>query len=64
MQCLMSLYLASLLLEESLPDEYFFLQIHFDGSLCLGNLWLELWETAKPVPAVRQAPLFDEDLAV
>ncbi|CAO2833578.1 unnamed protein product [Amaranthus hypochondriacus] len=29
-----------------------------------GNLWLELWETAKPVPAVRQAPLFDEDLAV
>ncbi|KAK9689239.1 hypothetical protein RND81_09G045600 [Saponaria officinalis] len=29
-----------------------------------GNLWRELWETAKPVPAVRQAPLFDEDLAV
>ncbi|XP_028063659.1 rab3 GTPase-activating protein catalytic subunit isoform X2 [Camellia sinensis] len=29
-----------------------------------GNLWRELWETAKPVPAVKQAPLFDEDLAV
>ncbi|KAK4771143.1 hypothetical protein SAY87_031675 [Trapa incisa] len=29
-----------------------------------GNLWLHLWETAKPVPAVKQAPLFDEDLAV
>ncbi|GAB4849614.1 hypothetical protein Ancab_004408 [Ancistrocladus abbreviatus] len=29
-----------------------------------GNLWRELWETAKPMPAVRQAPLFDEDLAV
>ncbi|KAK6934476.1 Rab3GAP catalytic subunit, conserved domain [Dillenia turbinata] len=29
-----------------------------------GNLWQELWETAKPVPAVKQAPLFDEDLAV
>ncbi|XP_044480912.1 rab3 GTPase-activating protein catalytic subunit-like [Mangifera indica] len=49
----------------------------FDGSDCSsakgqlscrmkkeGNLWIELWETAKPVPAVRQAPLFDEDLAV
>ncbi|XP_044474391.1 rab3 GTPase-activating protein catalytic subunit-like isoform X2 [Mangifera indica] len=29
-----------------------------------GNLWVELWETAKPVPAVKQVPLFDEDLAV
>ncbi|XP_038691822.1 uncharacterized protein LOC119990075 isoform X2 [Tripterygium wilfordii] len=29
-----------------------------------GNLWIELWETAKPVPAFKQAPLFDEDLAV
>ncbi|KAF7141525.1 hypothetical protein RHSIM_Rhsim06G0219000 [Rhododendron simsii] len=29
-----------------------------------GNLWRELWETAKPVPAVKQAPLFDEDFAV
>ncbi|KAG6685810.1 hypothetical protein I3842_12G130300 [Carya illinoinensis] len=29
-----------------------------------GNLWLELWETAKAVPAVKQTPLFDEDLAV
>lgn len=29
-----------------------------------GNLWRELWETAKPVAAVKQAPLFDEDLAV
>ncbi|KAJ0046143.1 hypothetical protein Pint_04100 [Pistacia integerrima] len=29
-----------------------------------GNLWIELWETAKPVPAVKQVPLFDEDLAV
>jgi len=30
----------------------------------LGNLWRELWEAAKPVPAVKQAPLYDEDLAV
>lgn len=30
----------------------------------VGNLWRELWETSKPVPAVKQAPLFDEDLAV
>lgn len=29
-----------------------------------GNLWRELWETAKPIPAVKQTPLFDEDLAV
>lgn len=29
-----------------------------------GNLWHELWATSKPVPAVKQAPLFDEDLAV
>ncbi|XP_038905830.1 uncharacterized protein LOC120091781 [Benincasa hispida] len=29
-----------------------------------GNLWRELWETSKPVPAVKQAPLFDEDLVV
>ncbi|KAK1440076.1 hypothetical protein QVD17_05901 [Tagetes erecta] len=29
-----------------------------------GNLWLELWKTAKPVPAVRQSPLYDEDLSV
>lgn len=30
----------------------------------VGNLWRELWETSKPVPAVKQAPLYDEDLAV
>ncbi|KAF8009139.1 hypothetical protein BT93_J0201 [Corymbia citriodora subsp. variegata] len=29
-----------------------------------GNLWRELWEAAKPVPAVKQTPLYDEDLAV
>ncbi|KAE9614783.1 putative Rab3 GTPase-activating protein catalytic subunit [Lupinus albus] len=29
-----------------------------------GNLWRQLWEASKPVPAVKQAPLFDEDLAV
>ncbi|XP_050368540.1 uncharacterized protein LOC126786684 [Argentina anserina] len=29
-----------------------------------GNLWRELWDTSKPVPAVKQVPLFDEDLAV
>ncbi|MQM16755.1 hypothetical protein Taro_049716 [Colocasia esculenta] len=29
-----------------------------------GNLWRELWEIAKPLPAAKQAPLFDEDLAV
>ncbi|KAG0481557.1 hypothetical protein HPP92_012415 [Vanilla planifolia] len=29
-----------------------------------GNLWRELWESAKALPAVKQIPLFDEDLAV
>lgn len=29
-----------------------------------GNLWQELWASAKPIPAAKQAPLFDEDLAV
>ncbi|KAK3127141.1 hypothetical protein QOZ80_7AG0568850 [Eleusine coracana subsp. coracana] len=29
-----------------------------------GNLWKELWETAKPIPAVEQTPIYDEDLAV
>ncbi|KAH0859549.1 hypothetical protein HID58_087810 [Brassica napus] len=29
-----------------------------------GNLWRELWETAKPLPAVKQTPLYDEDFAV
>lgn len=29
-----------------------------------GNLWRELWESAKPLPAISQAPLYDEDLAV
>ncbi|WOK99725.1 rab3 GTPase-activating protein catalytic subunit [Canna indica] len=29
-----------------------------------GNLWRELWEAAKALPAVKQTPLFDEDLAV
>lgn len=29
-----------------------------------GNLWRELWETSKPIPAAKQSPLFDEDLAV
>ena len=25
-----------------------------------GNTWLEVWDTAKPVPAIRQKRLFDE----
>ncbi|KAL4566790.1 hypothetical protein LXL04_030915 [Taraxacum kok-saghyz] len=29
-----------------------------------GNLWREIWETAKPVPAVNQSPLYNEDLSV
>ncbi|XVF03833.1 hypothetical protein REPUB_Repub05bG0026700 [Reevesia pubescens] len=29
-----------------------------------GNLWHELWATSRPVPAIKQTPLFDEDLAV
>nr|XP_043618962.1 rab3 GTPase-activating protein catalytic subunit-like [Erigeron canadensis] len=29
-----------------------------------GNLWRQLWENAKPIPAVRQAPLYYEDLSV
>eukprot|EP00245_Coleochaete_scutata_P018828 TRINITY_DN999_c0_g4_i1.p1 TRINITY_DN999_c0_g4~~TRINITY_DN999_c0_g4_i1.p1 ORF type:complete len:483 (-),score=65.34 TRINITY_DN999_c0_g4_i1:156-1571(-) len=28
-----------------------------------GNLWRELWASARPIPAVKQAPLFDEELA-
>lgn len=28
-----------------------------------GNLWQELWASARPIPAVRQSPLFDEELA-
>lgn len=27
-------------------------------------MWRELWETSKPVPAIKQTPLYDEDLAV
>eukprot|EP00249_Psilotum_nudum_P018518 c26847_g1_i1 orf=350-2323(-) len=30
---------------------------------CQGNLWQELWASAKPVPAAKQVPLYDEDLA-
>ncbi|KAL3695573.1 hypothetical protein R1sor_009649 [Riccia sorocarpa] len=30
---------------------------------CKGNLWQELWSSARPVPAVKQSPLFDEELA-
>lgn len=37
-------------------------EIYFWPSL--GNLWHELWEAAKALPAVKQTPLFDEDLAV
>ncbi|TVU38933.1 hypothetical protein EJB05_12330, partial [Eragrostis curvula] len=29
-----------------------------------GNLWKELWEAAKRIPAVEQTPIYDEDLAV
>jgi hypothetical protein len=29
-----------------------------------GNLWKELWETAKPIAAVEQTPIYDEDLAM
>ncbi|CAI9295268.1 unnamed protein product [Lactuca saligna] len=29
-----------------------------------GNLWRELWEAAKSIPAVKQSPLYDEDLSV
>ncbi|KAF0908810.1 hypothetical protein E2562_028612 [Oryza meyeriana var. granulata] len=29
-----------------------------------GNLWKELWGAAKPIPAVEQTPIYDEDLAV
>ena len=28
-----------------------------------GNLWQELWKSARAVPAARQTPLFDEDLS-
>jgi Rab3 GTPase-activating protein catalytic subunit len=40
------------------------LLLYWDFIIFLGNLWHELWETSKAVPAVKQAPLFDEDLAV
>ncbi|KAH0435039.1 hypothetical protein IEQ34_026694 [Dendrobium chrysotoxum] len=29
-----------------------------------GNLWQELWKSAKALPVVQQTPVFDEDLAV
>ncbi|WVZ66058.1 hypothetical protein U9M48_015332 [Paspalum notatum var. saurae] len=29
-----------------------------------GNLWKELWEASKPIPAVEQTPIYDEDFAV
>ncbi|RVW40199.1 Rab3 GTPase-activating protein catalytic subunit [Vitis vinifera] len=41
-----------------------YIVFYFWFSFHLGNLWCELWKTAKPLPAVKQAPLFDEDLAV
>lgn len=44
-------------LNENLMSAIFFVS-------SLGNLWRELWETATPLPAIRQTPLFDEDLAV
>ncbi|KAK7305142.1 hypothetical protein VNO77_43042 [Canavalia gladiata] len=58
--------------EESTEDSNFFNggeSLSTKGQLSLrmqkeGNLWREFWETSKPVPAVKQAPLFDEDLAV
>lgn len=25
-----------------------------------GNMWIEIWETAKPIPAYKQKRLFDE----
>nr|PNR33107.1 hypothetical protein PHYPA_025050 [Physcomitrium patens] len=28
-----------------------------------GNLWQELWSSSRPVPAIKQSPLFDEELA-
>lgn len=28
-----------------------------------GNLWQELWLSSRPVPALKQSPLFDEELA-
>lgn len=28
-----------------------------------GNLWQELWASSRPVPALKQSPLFDEELA-
>lgn len=39
-------------------------KIYYGYALTLGNLWREFWDTSKPVPAVKQVPLFDEDLAV
>lgn len=30
---------------------------------CQGNLWQELWASSRPVPALKQSPLFDEELA-
>ncbi|KAG6756271.1 hypothetical protein POTOM_039697 [Populus tomentosa] len=43
---------------------FYLISLVIEFATMLGNLWRELWETAKPVPAVKQAPLFDVDLAV
>jgi hypothetical protein len=45
-------------------DKLYMLLLNWNFVIILGNLWHELWETAKAVPAVKQTPLFDEDLAV
>jgi hypothetical protein len=45
-------------------DKLYMLMLNWNFVITIGNLWHELWETAKAVPAVKQTPLFDEDLAV
>lgn len=40
-----------------------FLAYMLTAGVFAGNLWQELWASARPVPAVKQAPLFDEELA-
>ncbi|KAE8680227.1 Rab3 GTPase-activating protein catalytic subunit isoform 5 [Hibiscus syriacus] len=35
-----------------------------NSSVSRGNMWRELWDTATPIPAIKQTPLFDVDLAV
>lgn len=62
--CCHSLIVSLYLIMHTGIDKLYTLLLNLNFVIILGNLWHELWETAKAVPAVKQTPLFDEDLAV